>query len=143
MASVWFLRSKSQDELDKKTNNHLPLPLDYASNEGNCFSSHSRFFLASNSNRIHFCALYMNVYCVFEPSHRDHVHEITNKYRIHVPLFHFIPKPIAHINRLYRNVHALVICHLNIWWWWWCRSYRKTDNNNKYTLSKLHLDMFG
>lgn len=34
VASVWFLRSKSQDELDKKTNNHLPLPLDYASNEG-------------------------------------------------------------------------------------------------------------
>lgn len=34
VASVWFLRSKSQDELDKKTNNHLPLPMDYASNEG-------------------------------------------------------------------------------------------------------------
>lgn len=34
MASVWFLRSKSQDELDKKANNHLPLPMDYASNEG-------------------------------------------------------------------------------------------------------------
>lgn len=34
VASVWFLRSKTQDELDKKTNNHLPLPLDYASNEG-------------------------------------------------------------------------------------------------------------
>lgn len=34
VASVWFLRSKSQDELDKKANNHLPLPMDYASNEG-------------------------------------------------------------------------------------------------------------
>lgn len=34
VASVWFLRSKTQDELDKKTNNHLPLPMDYASNEG-------------------------------------------------------------------------------------------------------------
>lgn len=34
VATVLFLRSKNQDELDKKTNNHLPLPLDYASNEG-------------------------------------------------------------------------------------------------------------
>ncbi|XP_055922224.1 ephrin type-B receptor 1-B isoform X5 [Eupeodes corollae] len=33
VATVLFLRSKNQDELDKKTNNHLPLPLDYASNE--------------------------------------------------------------------------------------------------------------
>ncbi|XP_055377666.1 ephrin type-B receptor 1-B [Condylostylus longicornis] len=33
IATVLFLRSKSQDELDKKTNNHIPLPLDYVSNE--------------------------------------------------------------------------------------------------------------
>lgn len=33
VATVLFLRSKNQDELDKKTSNHLPLPLDYASNE--------------------------------------------------------------------------------------------------------------
>uniref|UniRef100_A0A182LYF0 receptor protein-tyrosine kinase n=1 Tax=Anopheles culicifacies TaxID=139723 RepID=A0A182LYF0_9DIPT len=31
--TVVFLRSKNHDEIDKKTNNHLPLPLDYASNE--------------------------------------------------------------------------------------------------------------
>ncbi|XP_062539675.1 ephrin type-B receptor 5 isoform X4 [Armigeres subalbatus] len=30
---VLILRSKSHDDIDKKTNNHLPLPLDYASNE--------------------------------------------------------------------------------------------------------------
>lgn len=34
VATVLFFRSKNQDDLDKKTNNHLPLPLDYASNEG-------------------------------------------------------------------------------------------------------------
>ncbi|XP_037043289.1 ephrin type-B receptor 1-B isoform X3 [Bradysia coprophila] len=33
VVTVLFLRSKNQDELDKKTNNHLPLPMDYASNE--------------------------------------------------------------------------------------------------------------
>lgn len=33
VATVLFLRSKNQDDLDKKTNHHLPLPLDYASNE--------------------------------------------------------------------------------------------------------------
>jgi hypothetical protein len=26
--------SKNQDDLDKKTNNHIQLPVDYASNEG-------------------------------------------------------------------------------------------------------------
>ncbi|EAA06487.6 AGAP000489-PA, partial [Anopheles gambiae str. PEST] len=31
--TVVFLRSKNHDEIDKKTNNHLPLPMDYASNE--------------------------------------------------------------------------------------------------------------
>uniref|UniRef100_A0A182SA04 Fibronectin type-III domain-containing protein n=1 Tax=Anopheles maculatus TaxID=74869 RepID=A0A182SA04_9DIPT len=35
VVTVVFLRSKNHDEIDKKTNNHLPLPLDYASNEGN------------------------------------------------------------------------------------------------------------
>ncbi|XP_059609673.1 ephrin type-B receptor 1-B isoform X3 [Phlebotomus argentipes] len=34
VATVLFLRSKNHDDLDKKTNNHLPLQLDYASNEG-------------------------------------------------------------------------------------------------------------
>lgn len=34
VATVLFLRSKNQDDIDKKTSNHLPLPLDYASNEG-------------------------------------------------------------------------------------------------------------
>ncbi|XP_037955024.1 ephrin type-B receptor 1-B isoform X2 [Teleopsis dalmanni] len=34
VATVLFLRSKHQDDLDKKSSNHLPLPLDYASNEG-------------------------------------------------------------------------------------------------------------
>ncbi|XP_059609674.1 ephrin type-B receptor 1-B isoform X4 [Phlebotomus argentipes] len=33
VATVLFLRSKNHDDLDKKTNNHLPLQLDYASNE--------------------------------------------------------------------------------------------------------------
>ncbi|XP_039496206.1 ephrin type-B receptor 1-B isoform X2 [Drosophila santomea] len=33
IATVYFMRSKHQDELDKKSTNHLPLPLDYASNE--------------------------------------------------------------------------------------------------------------
>ncbi|XP_039967982.1 ephrin type-B receptor 1-B isoform X1 [Bactrocera tryoni] len=33
VATVLFLRSKNQDDLDKKSSNHLPLPLDYASNE--------------------------------------------------------------------------------------------------------------
>uniref|UniRef100_A0A1B0CFJ7 Uncharacterized protein n=1 Tax=Lutzomyia longipalpis TaxID=7200 RepID=A0A1B0CFJ7_LUTLO len=35
VATVLFLRSKGHDDLDKKTNNHLPLQLDYASNEVN------------------------------------------------------------------------------------------------------------
>lgn len=35
VATVLFLRSKNQDDLEKKSSNHLPLPLDYASNEGN------------------------------------------------------------------------------------------------------------
>lgn len=34
VATVLFLRSKHQDDMDKKSSNHLPLPLDYASNEG-------------------------------------------------------------------------------------------------------------
>ncbi|SPP89003.1 ephrin type-B receptor 1-B isoform X3 [Drosophila guanche] len=33
VATVYFMRSKHQDELDKKSTNHLPLPMDYASNE--------------------------------------------------------------------------------------------------------------
>ncbi|XP_017468095.1 PREDICTED: ephrin type-B receptor 1-B isoform X2 [Rhagoletis zephyria] len=33
VATVLFLRSKNQDDLDKKSSNHLPLPLDYTSNE--------------------------------------------------------------------------------------------------------------
>ncbi|XP_012160825.1 ephrin type-B receptor 1-B isoform X2 [Ceratitis capitata] len=33
VATVLFLRSKHQDDMDKKSSNHLPLPLDYASNE--------------------------------------------------------------------------------------------------------------
>lgn len=36
VATVLVLRTKNQDDLDKKTSNHLPLPLDYASNEGTC-----------------------------------------------------------------------------------------------------------
>ncbi|XP_017155568.1 ephrin type-B receptor 1-B isoform X2 [Drosophila miranda] len=35
VATVYFMRSKHQDELDKKSTNHLPLPMDYASNEVN------------------------------------------------------------------------------------------------------------
>ena len=35
VATVLFLRSKNQDDIDKKSSNHMPLPLDYASNEGN------------------------------------------------------------------------------------------------------------
>uniref|UniRef100_A0A2M4AKF5 Putative tyrosine kinase eph ephrin receptor family n=1 Tax=Anopheles triannulatus TaxID=58253 RepID=A0A2M4AKF5_9DIPT len=34
VVTVVFLKSKNHDDIDKKTNNHLPLPLDYASNEG-------------------------------------------------------------------------------------------------------------
>lgn len=34
VATVWFLRFKHQDEVDKKSSNHLELPLEYASNEG-------------------------------------------------------------------------------------------------------------
>ncbi|XP_032588810.2 ephrin type-B receptor 1-B isoform X3 [Drosophila mojavensis] len=34
VATVYFMRSKHQDELDKKSTNHLPLPMEYASNEG-------------------------------------------------------------------------------------------------------------
>ncbi|XP_060661096.1 ephrin type-B receptor 1-B isoform X2 [Drosophila nasuta] len=34
VATVYFMRSKHQDELDKKSTNHLPLPIDYTSNEG-------------------------------------------------------------------------------------------------------------
>ena len=34
VATVLFLRSKHQDDLDKKSNNHLQLPMDYATNEG-------------------------------------------------------------------------------------------------------------
>ncbi|XP_055604845.1 ephrin type-B receptor 5 isoform X6 [Uranotaenia lowii] len=37
VVTVLFLRSKSHDDIDKKTNNHLPLPLDYASNEGGSY----------------------------------------------------------------------------------------------------------
>lgn len=37
VATVLVLRTKSQDDLDKKTSNHLPLPLDYASNEGDYY----------------------------------------------------------------------------------------------------------
>ncbi|KAL7726690.1 hypothetical protein ACLKA6_012769 [Drosophila palustris] len=33
VATVYFMRSKHQDELDKKSTNHLPLPMDYTSNE--------------------------------------------------------------------------------------------------------------
>lgn len=33
VATVLILRSKTQDDLEKKSSNHLPLPLDYASNE--------------------------------------------------------------------------------------------------------------
>ncbi|KAI8116321.1 Ephrin type-B receptor 2 [Lucilia cuprina] len=33
VATVLFLRSKNQDDIDKKSSNHMPLPLDYASNE--------------------------------------------------------------------------------------------------------------
>lgn len=34
VATVWFLRFKHQDDVDKKSSNHLELPLEYASNEG-------------------------------------------------------------------------------------------------------------
>lgn len=36
VATVYFMRSKHHDDLDKKSAHHLPLPMDYASNEGNC-----------------------------------------------------------------------------------------------------------
>lgn len=52
VATVLFLRSKNQDELDKKTNNHLPLPLDYASNEGMLSYFNSTFCLYLNKNYI-------------------------------------------------------------------------------------------
>lgn len=42
VVTVLFFRSKNQDDLDKKTSNHLPLPLDYASNEGECPRSFKR-----------------------------------------------------------------------------------------------------
>lgn len=48
VATVLFLRSKNQDELDKKTNNHLPLPLDYASNEGMLIIFVRLFYLLVN-----------------------------------------------------------------------------------------------
>lgn len=35
VATVYFMRSKHHDDLDKKSSHHLPLPMDYASNEGN------------------------------------------------------------------------------------------------------------
>lgn len=49
VATVLVLRTKNQDDLDKKTSNHLPLPLDYASNEGLClvFCSPRIFILLS------------------------------------------------------------------------------------------------
>lgn len=34
VATVYFMRSKHHDDLDKKSSHHLPLPMDYASNEG-------------------------------------------------------------------------------------------------------------
>lgn len=37
VATVWFLRFKHQDDVDKKSSNHLELPLEYASNEGKFF----------------------------------------------------------------------------------------------------------
>lgn len=53
VATVLVLRTKNQDDLDKKTSNHLPLPLDYASNEGTCLELWSnvptlKFLLKSN-----------------------------------------------------------------------------------------------
>ncbi|XP_030379373.1 ephrin type-B receptor 1-B isoform X2 [Scaptodrosophila lebanonensis] len=39
VTTVYFLRSKHQDELDKKSSNHLPLPMDYASNEVNAMDT--------------------------------------------------------------------------------------------------------
>lgn len=49
VATVYFMRSKHQDELDKKSTNHLPLPMEYASNEGNyhntCKRSQPIYFL--------------------------------------------------------------------------------------------------
>lgn len=36
VATVYFMRSKHHDDLDKKSSHHLPLPMDYASNEGKC-----------------------------------------------------------------------------------------------------------
>lgn len=70
VATVLFLRSKNQDELDKKTNNHLPLPMDYASNEGT-LSVLSFFFLNFIFLEFHFVArsflfLFCHyVYCFF------------------------------------------------------------------------------
>lgn len=34
VATVLVLRTKNQDDMDKKTSNHLVLPQDYASQEG-------------------------------------------------------------------------------------------------------------
>lgn len=73
VASVWFLRSKSQDELDKKTNNHLPLPLDYASNEGKFF--HSIVTLSPHlQKRVPLCAISKSYPLLWHilPSHHHH-----------------------------------------------------------------------
>lgn len=50
VATVLFLRSKNQDDLDKKTNNHLPLPMDYASNEGTHKNYLSYLFINITAN---------------------------------------------------------------------------------------------
>lgn len=42
------MRSKHQDDLDKKSTNHLPLPLDYASNEGKIFFINNMLVVYSN-----------------------------------------------------------------------------------------------
>jgi len=58
VATVLVLRTKNQDDLDKKTSNHLPLPLDYASNEGIVDSS-SLFFMANTLffGSLHICLI--------------------------------------------------------------------------------------
>lgn len=79
VATVLVLRTKNQDDLDKKTSNHLPLPLDYASNEGTCLE------LWSNVPTLKF--LLKSIYLLF--SHFYLLFEIQSyKIIFFLPLFH-------------------------------------------------------
>ena len=64
VVTVLFLRSKNHDDMDKKTNNHLPLPVDYASNEGNF-----KKIVQKYSSFSFFCENVIQSYLHFEPFH--------------------------------------------------------------------------